>query len=84
MGSSIQEDPILKQKYPAKAHARKAAEWIKRNGGEGKGVIYLEGQKSKLVEVRAQHSKTESRGLVAHLNTRRTTTRPYRLGSWSA
>ena len=51
MASEIQEAPLLKEKYPAKAHARKLAEWIKTNGGEGKGVIYLEGQKDKLIEV---------------------------------
>ncbi|KAF2094326.1 hypothetical protein NA57DRAFT_80732 [Rhizodiscina lignyota] len=47
---NTEEAPLLKEKYPAKAHARKVAEWIKQNGGGGKGVIYLEGQKDKLIE----------------------------------
>jgi len=37
-------------KYPAKAHAKKVADFIKQNGGPGTGVIYLEGQKTKMVE----------------------------------
>lgn len=45
-------EALLEQKYPAKAHARKAAKWLKENGGSDKGVIYLEGQKDKLIEVR--------------------------------
>lgn len=49
--SEVQEADFLKQKYPAKAHARKIAKWIKDNSGEAKGVIYLEGQKDKLIEV---------------------------------
>ena len=39
-------------KYPAKAHARKVAEYIQqRHGGSTDGVIYLEGQKTSMVEV---------------------------------
>jgi hypothetical protein len=41
-------------KYPAKAHARKVAAFVReKHAGLGveKGVIYLEGQKSKQVEV---------------------------------
>ena len=40
-------------KYPAKAHARRVAEYLseKYEAGE-KDVIYLEGQKTKMVEVR--------------------------------
>lgn len=37
-------------KYPAKAHARRVAEWIAKNGGPSTGVIYLEGQSEKIVE----------------------------------
>lgn len=42
---------ILEGKYPAKAHAKKVKEWIVANGGDGSGVIYLEGQKQKYNEV---------------------------------
>lgn len=45
-------DAALKEKYPAKAHVRKVAKWLKEHGGDGKGVIYLEGQKDRLIEVR--------------------------------
>lgn len=45
-------DALLEQKYPAKAHARKVAKWLKEIGGGDQGVIYLEGQKDKLIEVR--------------------------------
>lgn len=38
-------------KYPAKTHARKVAEEIKKNGGNEDGVIYLEAQKTHMVEV---------------------------------
>ncbi|RMZ73448.1 Xaa-Pro dipeptidase [Pyrenophora seminiperda CCB06] len=43
-------EEVLKGKYPAKAHAKKVAEWIVAKGGDGKGTIYLEGQKMKLNE----------------------------------
>ena len=45
------KDPILKGKYPAKDHTRRVVEWIAANGGEKKGIIYLEGQKTMMVEV---------------------------------
>lgn len=38
-------------KYPAKAHARRVARWIADNGGPSSGVIYLEAQSTKIVEV---------------------------------
>ncbi|QDS69772.1 hypothetical protein FKW77_010289 [Venturia effusa] len=41
---------ILNGKYPAKAHARKVAQYIIKNGGDPKGVLYLEGQKLKMIE----------------------------------
>lgn len=49
---AIAEDyeQVLKGKYPAKAHAKKVAEWIVSNGGDEKGTIYLEAQKNKLLE----------------------------------
>lgn len=38
-------------KYPAKAHAKRVADYIRRNGGPDEGIIYLESQKTKMVEV---------------------------------
>jgi Xaa-Pro dipeptidase len=44
-------EEVLKGKYPAKAHAKKVAEWIIAKGGDKNGTIYLEAQKLKLNEV---------------------------------
>lgn len=44
-------EDVLKGKYPAKAHAKKVAEWIVAKGGDRNGTIYLEAQKQKLNEV---------------------------------
>jgi hypothetical protein len=38
-------------KYPAKAHARRVADFIAENGGPKDGVIYLEAQKTAMIEV---------------------------------
>ncbi|KAF1830741.1 putative Xaa-Pro aminopeptidase pepP [Decorospora gaudefroyi] len=43
-------EEVLKGKYPAKAHAKKVAEWIVEKGGDKNGTIYLEAQKQKLNE----------------------------------
>ena len=43
-------EQVLKSKYPAKLHAKRVAEWIVKNGGEN-GVLYLEGQKTRMNEV---------------------------------
>lgn len=43
-------DTILAGKYPAKAHARKVAEYLRRNGYTNDGVIYLEAQKTRMIE----------------------------------
>ncbi|KAJ5170665.1 uncharacterized protein N7500_003448 [Penicillium coprophilum] len=42
-------DTILAAKYPAKAHARRVAESLKSRHG-GAGIIYLEAQKTRLIE----------------------------------
>ena len=42
---------ILKGKYPAKDHARRVAEYIVKHGGDSAGIIYLEAQKTKIIEV---------------------------------
>jgi Xaa-Pro dipeptidase len=43
-------DTILAGKYPAKAHARRVAEYIKKSRPTVSGVLYLEGQRDKLIE----------------------------------
>lgn len=43
-------ESILAGKYPAKAHARRVAEYIRSRGHTGPGVIYLEAQKDRLIE----------------------------------
>jgi Xaa-Pro dipeptidase len=42
-------DP-LKQKYPAKAHCRRVAKYLTDHGFSQDGVIYLEAQKTRMVE----------------------------------
>lgn len=42
---------ILKSKYPAKAHAKRVADYLTKHGGDRKGVIYLESQKTRMIEV---------------------------------
>ena len=44
------DEPILKTKYPAKEHARKVAAYLKQQGLEQNGVIYLEGGKASMHE----------------------------------
>ncbi|KAG9230956.1 putative Xaa-Pro aminopeptidase pepP [Amylocarpus encephaloides] len=43
-------DVILKGKYPGKTHARKVAEYMKSKSKAVGGIIYLEGQKTKMIE----------------------------------
>jgi hypothetical protein len=44
-------DAILAGKYPAKHHARRVAEYLRKNNHhQGQGVIYLEAQKTRIVE----------------------------------
>lgn len=43
-------DAILAGKYPAKAHARRVAGYLHERGYRGPGVIYLEAQKTRLIE----------------------------------
>jgi Xaa-Pro dipeptidase len=43
-------ETILKGKYPAKAHARKVVEFMKSKNKDVSGVLYLEGQKTKMIE----------------------------------
>jgi Xaa-Pro dipeptidase len=43
-------EAVLKGKYPAKAHARKVVEYIKKTQPDATGVLYLEGQKTRMIE----------------------------------
>ncbi|KAK5689404.1 hypothetical protein LTS12_028874, partial [Elasticomyces elasticus] len=43
-------DAILAGKYPAKAHARRVAGYLHERGYDGPGVIYLEAQRTRLIE----------------------------------
>ncbi|KAF2198439.1 putative Xaa-Pro aminopeptidase [Delitschia confertaspora ATCC 74209] len=47
---STDYEEVLKGQYPAKEHARKVAEAIVAKGGDANGTLYLEGQKSRLIE----------------------------------
>lgn len=51
MGTAENFEEILKGKYPAKTHAKKVADYIIARGGDKTGTIYLEAQKSRLLEV---------------------------------
>jgi hypothetical protein len=50
LGTMMVADRILAGKYPAKAHARKVVEYIKRSKPDAQGVLYLEGQKTRMIE----------------------------------
>ena len=54
MGSTqteIEKDPLLNKKYPAKAHAKKVADYLVEHDGLPKdGVIYLESAHTKMIE----------------------------------
>lgn len=46
----VSVDDILGGKYPAKAHARKVVDYIKKSQPDAEGVLYLEGQKTRMIE----------------------------------
>lgn len=41
---------VLEGKYPAKEHARRVVEYIKQKIPKASGVLYLEGQKTRMIE----------------------------------
>lgn len=41
---------LAASKYPAKAHARRVVEWMKKTNPNIGGVLYLEGQKTRMIE----------------------------------
>jgi Xaa-Pro dipeptidase len=43
-------EAILKDKYPAKAHAKRVVDYIKKTNPDATGVLYLEGQKTRMIE----------------------------------
>ncbi len=43
-------DIVLAGKYPAKSHAKRVVEYIKRHRTDAQGVLYLEGQKTRMIE----------------------------------
>lgn len=47
---AIAEDIILERKYPAKAHAKRVADYIKAQHPGATGTLYLEAQKTRLIE----------------------------------
>jgi hypothetical protein len=49
-GKMMDVDRILAGKYPAKSHARRVVEYIKRSRPDAEGVLYLEGQKTRMIE----------------------------------
>ena len=43
-------EATLAGKYPAKEHARRVVEWMKKTKPDISGVLYLEGQKTRMIE----------------------------------
>lgn len=44
-------DAILAGKYPAKDHARRVAAYLRKNNyHQGQGILYLEAQKTRMIE----------------------------------
>lgn len=43
-------DAVLAGKYPAKAHAKKVVEYLQKHKPDVSGIIYLEGQKTRMIE----------------------------------
>ena len=43
-------ESILKGKYPAKSHAQRVANYIEAAGLPKEGIIYVESQKTRLIE----------------------------------
>ena len=49
-GKMASYETVLKGKYPAKEHARKVVEYLRKKNPDVNGVLYLEGQKTKMIE----------------------------------
>jgi hypothetical protein len=46
----VDVETMLAGKYPAKAHAKRVVEWMRKTNPDVKGVLYLEGQKTRMIE----------------------------------
>ena len=43
-------EQVLAGKYPAKSHAKRVVEWMRSQNTKINGVLYLEGQKTRMIE----------------------------------
>lgn len=43
-------ETVLAGKYPAKSHARRVVEYIRKTNPDATGTLYLEGQKTRMIE----------------------------------
>lgn len=43
-------ESVLQGKYPAKAHARRVVAWMRESRSDVTGLLYLEGQKTRMLE----------------------------------
>ncbi|OWP07479.1 hypothetical protein B2J93_5008 [Marssonina coronariae] len=43
-------ETILAGKYPAKAHAKRVVEWMRKTDPDVSGILFLEGQKTRMIE----------------------------------
>ncbi|KAF2141476.1 uncharacterized protein K452DRAFT_228765 [Aplosporella prunicola CBS 121167] len=58
---------VLKGKYPAKTHARRVADWIREKGAKD-GIVYLEGQKTRMNEDNDQEQPFRQRRYFYYLS----------------
>lgn len=63
----VDVETVLKAKYPAKAHAKRVVEWMKKQIPDVKGVLYLEGQKTRMIE--DNDGEMPFRFVLPHLST---------------
>jgi Xaa-Pro dipeptidase len=43
-------EAVLAGKYPGKAHAKKVVDWMRKSNPDITGILYLEGQKTRMLE----------------------------------
>lgn len=48
--TKLDVDAVLKGKYPAKSHAKRVAKYLLANGKSKDSILYLEGQKTRMLE----------------------------------
>jgi hypothetical protein len=49
-GKMADVETVLAGKYPAKAHARRVVEYIRKTHPNASGILYLESQKTRMIE----------------------------------